>query len=337
MSEGASVESQSQRWWRRTEASREERYYRPFVLRLRMPRELLNNQVTAGSRTTSGSTEDSSVEPKKNEGWVELKIEQRPMNLDPYSCGSTVWDASILLAKHLEHMTLRDPAHLRHKRVLELGSGCGLVSCCLATLGAGQVVATDYNRPSVLELLTRNLRSNLSQAQFDSVTVQGLRWGDEEDIERIRGCCLEADGEQAQEQEGMGSTAKRKRRLRTFDLIVASDVIYEVDLSILLASTLESLVFNDNEQPKEGDAGDGDGEEIAATSIIIAQQDHNSTAELAFLREMEERGFEWRSLDPTNELPPGFQDPDVWIRRFAPCKSRRRRHDVSSSSTTNCE
>ena len=66
---------------------------------------------------------------------------------------STVWDSSIVLSKYLE----RRGAVLAGLRAVELGSGCGLVSCVLARLGC-HVTATDM--ACNLPLLCENLRAN---------------------------------------------------------------------------------------------------------------------------------------------------------------------------------
>ena len=70
---------------------------------------------------------------------------------------STVWDSSIVLSKFLERRFGAGPAALSGRRAVELGAGCGLVSCVLARLGA-DVTATDME-PN-LTLLRDNLRAN---------------------------------------------------------------------------------------------------------------------------------------------------------------------------------
>ena len=70
---------------------------------------------------------------------------------------STVWDSSIVLSKYLERRFGAGPAALAGRRAVELGAGCGLVSCVLARLGA-DITATDME-PN-LPLLRDNLRAN---------------------------------------------------------------------------------------------------------------------------------------------------------------------------------
>jgi hypothetical protein len=165
--------SSSSKCWRRTELTREERYYQPFNIQLQLP---------SSSR------------------FFDLRFEQRPMTLDPFSCGSTIWDASIVLAKHLEHKSSSSSSDfLSNKSVLELGSGLGLVSCFAAALGksfffffffyfffffllptsllgASRVISTGYARSYVLEHLLHNIQTNLPSEVFSKVSVEGLRW-----------------------------------------------------------------------------------------------------------------------------------------------------------------
>ncbi|XP_045449344.1 protein N-lysine methyltransferase METTL21D-like isoform X2 [Melitaea cinxia] len=68
-----------------------------------------------------------------------------------------VWDASLVLAKYLETMCQCKPDFLSGIRVLELGSGLGVVGLTAATLGA-QVTLTDL--PEALPLLRLNISEN---------------------------------------------------------------------------------------------------------------------------------------------------------------------------------
>ena len=124
--------------------------------------------------------------------------------------GGSVWEAASVLADHLE---------LKHnvegKRILELGSGTGVLGLCLAVAGAASVTLTD--RFDVISLLKRSAAENASL----NVNVQELNWGE---------LCAELSGQQ-------------------FDWIVASEVIYNGNLyEKLLASIREfcgpdSIVF----------------------------------------------------------------------------------------------
>ncbi|CAG9579811.1 unnamed protein product [Danaus chrysippus] len=87
-----------------------------------------------------------------------------------------VWDASLVLAKYLETMCQTKPEFLSGLRVLELGSGLGVVGLTAATLGA-QVTLTDL--PEALPLLRLNLSENKSKiASMGGYAIaESLVWG----------------------------------------------------------------------------------------------------------------------------------------------------------------
>lgn len=73
-------------------------------------------------------------EIEKNDGYV-LNIKQCYLG----DVGCVVWDAAIVLAKYLETKCFHDPSSGLNvwagKRVLELGSGTGVVGLMAATMG----------------------------------------------------------------------------------------------------------------------------------------------------------------------------------------------------------
>ncbi|XP_016488404.1 uncharacterized protein LOC107808401 isoform X1 [Nicotiana tabacum] len=108
-----------------------------------------------------------------------LSILQSPSNLGtPGVTGSVMWDSGVVLGKFLEHAVEAGRIHLQGKKVVELGSGCGLVGCIAALLGA-QVILTDL--PDRLRLLKKNVEANLYGDVRGSATVTELTWGDELD------------------------------------------------------------------------------------------------------------------------------------------------------------
>ncbi|GMH40558.1 hypothetical protein BSKO_08462 [Bryopsis sp. KO-2023] len=116
--------------------------------------------------------------------------------------GVVVWDAAIVLAHYLH----KNPYELKGKRVVELGSGTGVVGLAAALLGAN-VILTDL--PRMMDLLQRNIEGNSQESQ---VRALPLTWGQD-----LSG--LEAP----------------------FDFVLASDVVYNRHDFHKLASTLESL------------------------------------------------------------------------------------------------
>ncbi|WJZ80848.1 hypothetical protein VitviT2T_000726 [Vitis vinifera] len=73
---------------------------------------------------------------------------------------------------------------LQGKKVVELGSGCSLVSCIAALLGAQVFLTNLLNR---LRLLKKNVEANLKQGDLrGSVTIHELTWGDDPEPELIK-------------------------------------------------------------------------------------------------------------------------------------------------------
>ncbi|GMH03916.1 hypothetical protein Nepgr_005755 [Nepenthes gracilis] len=111
-----------------------------------------------------------------------LSILQSPSSLiNPGVTGAVMWDSGIVLGKFIEHAVDSGMLLLQGKKVVELGSGCGLVGCIAALLGA-QVVLTDL--PERLRLLTKNVKTNLIPSDLrGSAMVRELIWGEEPDPE----------------------------------------------------------------------------------------------------------------------------------------------------------
>ncbi|KAM3967138.1 protein N-lysine methyltransferase METTL21D [Aphomia sociella] len=88
-----------------------------------------------------------------------------------------VWDASLVLAKYLETICQQKPDFLSGLKVLELGSGLGVVGLTAATLGA-QVTLTDL--PEALPLLRLNINENKSKisSMGGYAIAESLVWGD---------------------------------------------------------------------------------------------------------------------------------------------------------------
>ncbi|XP_021896254.1 protein-lysine methyltransferase METTL21D [Carica papaya] len=114
---------------------------------------------------------------------------------DPNSkhLGTTVWDASLVLAKFLEKNCRKgrfSPSKLKGKRVIELGAGCGVAGFGMALLGC-DVITTD--QVEVLPLLMRNVERNTSRIMqmssdsesFGSIHVAELSWGNEDHIKTV--------------------------------------------------------------------------------------------------------------------------------------------------------
>lgn len=126
---------------------------------------------------------------------VELVLAQDP---NSRNLGTTVWDASIVLAKYFEKNSRRgdlSKVRIKGKSAVELGAGMGLGGMAFALMGAN-VVLTDITEP-VLELLRQNVSYNLSKAalrlrcekqaaeEVGELSVRELDWAQVEHYDRV--------------------------------------------------------------------------------------------------------------------------------------------------------
>ncbi|XP_062199042.1 uncharacterized protein LOC133901635 [Phragmites australis] len=115
-----------------------------------------------------------------------LSLLQSPSSMaTPGVTGAVVWDSGVVLAKFLEHAVDSQQLLLRATRAVDLGSGCGLVGCVAALLGA-HVVLTDL--PDRLKLLRKNVHLNVAADDPNvpgSARVTELVWGDDPHAEQL--------------------------------------------------------------------------------------------------------------------------------------------------------
>eukprot|EP01018_Ginkgo_biloba_P022609 Gb_35094 [translate_table: standard] len=113
-----------------------------------------------------------------------LSILQSPSSMNRAGVtGGVVWDSGVVLGKWLEHASDSHLFTIRGKKCVELGSGCGLVGCVAALLGA-QVILTDL--PDRLRLLERNIEENVRKVNArGSAQVRELTWGDDLDSQLL--------------------------------------------------------------------------------------------------------------------------------------------------------
>ncbi|GMK54392.1 hypothetical protein CspeluHIS016_0109780 [Cutaneotrichosporon spelunceum] len=106
--------------------------------------------------------------PVPGTGGVRLKVDAGP------GCGGIAWPAGEVLTAYLAHRHARAPHHLHGKRVLELGSGTGLVGIAAAMLEpSAEVWVTD--QAVLLDLM----RANAVLNEVNNVHVAELNWGEE--------------------------------------------------------------------------------------------------------------------------------------------------------------
>lgn len=144
-----------------------------------------------------------------------ISISQSPSSMaTPGVTGAVMWDSGVVLAKFLEHAVDSGSLLLQTKKIVELGSGCGLVGCIAALLGA-QVILTDL--PDRLRLLRKNVETNVNtggRGAQGTASVRELIWGDDPDPDLID---------------------------PPPDYVIASDVIYSEEAVKDLLDTLKQL------------------------------------------------------------------------------------------------
>ncbi|ORE17703.1 hypothetical protein BCV71DRAFT_180941 [Rhizopus microsporus] len=124
--------------------------------------------------------------------------------------GFKTWGAAPLLAKRLVQENLIP--HLSDSRVLELGTGTGMVGLVCDLLGAQQVHVTDYH-PRVLENVAYNIQLNQSRATFSKLDF------------------IEVANDQGKQE--------------TYDIVIASDLLYEMEHAKYLPIAVNKLVKNE--------------------------------------------------------------------------------------------
>lgn len=140
---------------------------------------------------------------------------------DTNSTGSSLWLSSQILSSYLLHTYAKPGQQSARRRVLELGSGTGLLSLLMARLG-WQVVATDI--PPVLESV---LRSNVDAGLYGLVAAGHAA------VDQIHVCELDWN---AAPEDQLDSLEEQH-----FDLIMTADTIYEPSLVRPLLFTIARL------------------------------------------------------------------------------------------------
>lgn len=213
--------------------------------------------------------------------------------------GTAVWECAVVLAKFIEFATgakstrpdldvdncIFASGHWKGKRVLELGSGTGLLGISLATMGA-LTMCTDL--PELLPLLRSNVELNreLIAKCGGSVTATALDWTD---------------------------PAKFLESQTTgFDYIVCSDLVFNASAILPLTRVLFALCSIRTAKSDSGDVKVGKSDASSATTPTVVLFAHKSRTEA-----VDEALFSsiMRIFDG-EEIPIDRQHPDYCSRRI---------------------
>ena len=103
-----------------------------------------------------------------------VKILEDPFGAWASGNGSTIWDASLLLSKYVLSQIPKMNLAIA-PRVIEFGSGLGVLSILLAKIGC-RVIATE--RPLAIDLLLQNTSHNSFDNESQQLQVISLDWLD---------------------------------------------------------------------------------------------------------------------------------------------------------------
>ncbi|KAI1082031.1 putative methyltransferase-domain-containing protein [Whalleya microplaca] len=156
----------------------------------------------------------------------ELIIREPPITGD--CLGLKTWGSSYLLAQQLDKIAASSLSHLLQSRqpdaplkVLELGSGTGLLGMAAAAIWGTDVVLTDL--PTILPNLTFNVQRNrqVIEALDGNVDSGVLVWGSDDD------------------------NAELFTKKNQFKIILVADPLYDDDHPNLLSSTIHEHLAHD--------------------------------------------------------------------------------------------
>ena len=181
-------------------------------------------------RTAMGDLDRTFTIPTRN-GSFELSIHEPALTGD--DLGLKTWAASYLLAKRLHTLECTRSTEDGRLRVLELGSGTGLVGLAMAGLGA-HVVLTDL--PSIHSNLARNVEANRAvlERRGGSARTGVLDWT------TPQSCTLFPESTSSAEGDGDELTEK-------FRLILAADSLYSPSHPRMLVDTIAAWLSEDVE------------------------------------------------------------------------------------------
>ncbi|ORX55749.1 hypothetical protein DM01DRAFT_1335140, partial [Hesseltinella vesiculosa] len=182
-----------------------------------------------------------------------------------------VWDCGLALCCYLD----KEKASLSCKRVIELGSGTGLVGIYAAhVLQPTSVYLTDL--PDAMAILEQNARLNPpSDKKKTKIHTKVLSWGP-----------LRDDGAD-DEQESTAADWQQITAVRPFDLVLLADVLYNQTSHDILLDTLEWLSVD------------------STTKVILAYKQRNPD-ERVFFDKARARQFEC-SLLPFGPSPSVYE------------------------------
>ncbi|PRP87678.1 hypothetical protein PROFUN_02378 [Planoprotostelium fungivorum] len=132
--------------------------------------------------------------------------------------GKLVWPASEILCQYICHLSHTHPNLFRGKKILEVGSGQGLVGMTASLFSSSPPILTDYDEDAI-ELLEANLSRNFKDDDAGRPITTKLTWGDEKSMDDLS-----------------------KKHGDHFDFIVGSDIVYYRTAVVPLLQTVRRFL-----------------------------------------------------------------------------------------------
>jgi EEF1A N-terminal glycine/lysine methyltransferase len=136
--------------------------------------------------------------------------------------GHLLWNAGQVISQYLEDNA---ESLVRDKTVLELGAGAGLPSLVATTLGARQVVVTDYPDEELIVNLRYNIEHCLAPDHRAHIAAEGYLWGTGADSIKAH-LCPESEG---------------------FDVLILADILFNHSEHAKLLETVRNCLKKSQE------------------------------------------------------------------------------------------
>eukprot|EP00466_Bigelowiella_natans_P012985 jgi/Bigna1/72454/fgenesh1_pg.20_\ len=176
--------------------------------------------------------------------------------------GLVIWDGSVVLGKYLEH-SFQKNEEIKGSKILELGSGTGLVAISAACLGA-EVWATD------LEYSLKNLRINARRNSDAIKNAGGTLHVEELDWKNPK-------------------KSAKNIPFADLDFVVASDVIWVEWLIQPLVQTLDYILSSSKRRKETNHKRE--------TCIILSHQTRSKASDAKFFAELRKLDMRWKEIN----------------------------------------
>jgi predicted nicotinamide N-methyase len=184
----------------------------------------------SGRSGMSAMTRSFTIPTKSSQ--IDISIHEPTLTSD--NIGFKTWGASYLLSKRLH--TLEIPQTESQLRVLELGSGTGLVGMAVAAVLGASVLLTDL--PEIEGNLTRNVKQNRPEIEAlgGSVISAVLDWSYPQDVS------WPAISDPATDAQSATSVERKTDPISQFPVIVAADSIYAKEHPAMLVGAIATWI-----------------------------------------------------------------------------------------------